>query len=80
MTYFIADAIKGLEELLVSRDSEMVLPYDPQIAECEKIMQQAIPEGWIMVLEEPTKEMIDARRLYFMGGKLFRPFNACVNY
>ncbi|EOX7250261.1 hypothetical protein ACPVCS_003222 [Escherichia coli] len=123
MAYVIADAIKGLEELLVSRDAVPVawwtgpeptltgeiesihdhetgshyiplypsraamlqsfgnpeqldtengrdeLPYDPQIAEYEKIMQQAIPDGWALVPVEPTKEMIDAGWLHFMGAK-----------
>lgn len=34
------------------------LPYDPQIAEYEKIMQQAIPDGYALVPVEPTKEMM----------------------
>lgn len=45
------------------------LPYDQQIAEYERIMQQATPDGWILVPEEPTKEMIDAGWLHFMGSK-----------
>ncbi|MBM6605587.1 hypothetical protein JTF19_05330 [Enterobacteriaceae bacterium RIT814] len=45
------------------------LPYDPQIAEYEKIMQQAIPDGYVLVPVEPTKEMIDAGWLHFMDDK-----------
>lgn len=33
------------------------LPYDPQIAEYEKIMQQAIPDGYVLVPVEPTPKM-----------------------
>lgn len=36
------------------------LPYDPQIAEYEKIMQQAIPDGYVLVPVEPTENMLDA--------------------
>lgn len=32
-------------------------PVDPQIAEYEKIMQQAIPDGWVLVPIELTREM-----------------------
>lgn len=45
------------------------LPYDPQISEYEKIMQQAIPDGYALVPVEPTKEMIDAGWSYYMTTK-----------
>lgn len=32
------------------------LPYDPQIAAYEKIMEQAIPDGWVMVPMKLTAE------------------------
>ena len=36
------------------------LPYDPQIAAYEKIMEQAIPDGWKLVPVDPTAEMISS--------------------
>ncbi|WP_244996237.1 DUF3850 domain-containing protein [Enterobacter kobei] len=35
------------------------LPYDQQIAAYEKIMEQAIPDGWKLVPVEPTMAMLD---------------------
>ncbi|HFV0559256.1 TPA: hypothetical protein ACH7TX_000880 [Escherichia coli] len=35
------------------------LPYDPQIAAYEKIMAQAIPDGYALVPVEPTMAMLD---------------------
>ncbi|HHA2085861.1 TPA: hypothetical protein ACOEEB_004666 [Enterobacter asburiae] len=36
------------------------LPYDPQIATYEKIMEQAIPDGWVMVPISMTPEQMRA--------------------
>lgn len=36
------------------------LPYDPQIAAYEKIMEQAIPDGYALVPIDATRAMIDA--------------------
>lgn len=35
-------------------------PVDPQVAEYEKIMQQAVPDGWVAVPIEPTEGMVIA--------------------
>ncbi|QIK11845.1 hypothetical protein G7090_16445 [Leclercia sp. 29361] len=34
-------------------------PVDPQVAEYEKIMHQAMPDGWVAVPVDPTEEMLD---------------------
>lgn len=47
-----------LQQEPVSQRDE--LPYDPQIATYEKIMEQAIPDGYVMVPVEPTEKMIAA--------------------
>jgi len=51
-----AAMLQGAE--LVSQGEE--LPYDPQISAYEKIMEQAIPDGWALVPVEPTEGMIAA--------------------
>lgn len=52
-----ADAHSGYAEPVSQRDE---LPYDPQIAAYEKIMEQAIPDGYALVPVEPTEDMIVA--------------------
>ncbi|WP_336997867.1 hypothetical protein [Leclercia sp. M50] len=39
---------------------DLSYPVDPQVAEYEKIMQQAVPDGWVAVPVEPTEDMIIA--------------------
>jgi len=39
---------------------DLSYPVDPQVAAYQKIMQQAIPDGWIAVPVEPTESMIIA--------------------
>lgn len=48
---------------------DLSTPVDPQVAEYEEIIEQAIPDGYVLVPIEPTKEMIDAGWLHFMGTK-----------
>lgn len=35
-------------------------PVDPQVAAYEKIMEQAMPDGWVAVPVEPTEDMVIA--------------------
>ncbi|MDH6161544.1 hypothetical protein M2354_001199 [Leclercia adecarboxylata] len=39
---------------------DLTHPVDPQIAAYEKIMEQAVPDGWVAVLVEPTEDMVIA--------------------
>lgn len=53
---------------------DLSTPVDLQVAEYEQNVMQAgnspvIPDGYVMVPKEPTKEMIDAGWLHYMGTK-----------
>lgn len=39
---------------------DLTHPVDPQIAAYEKIMEQAVPDGWVAVPVEPTEDMVIA--------------------
>lgn len=46
--------------MLQGNHRDLSYPVDPQVAEYEKIMQQAVPDGWVAVPVEPTQEMLNA--------------------
>lgn len=46
--------------MLQGNHRDLSYPVDPQVAEYEKIMQQAVPDGWVAVPAEPTAEMQSA--------------------
>lgn len=56
----IARELKQYRAAVGPTEQRDELPYDPQIAEYEKIMQQAIPDGYALVPAEPTAEMQSA--------------------
>lgn len=39
---------------------DLSYPVDPQVAEYERIMEQAVPDGWVAVPVEPTEDMVIA--------------------
>lgn len=39
---------------------DLTHPVDPQVAAYEKIMEQAVPDGWVTVPVEPTEDMVIA--------------------
>ncbi|WP_333849773.1 hypothetical protein [Leclercia sp.] len=43
--------------MLKGNHRDLSYPVDPQVDEYEKIMQQAVPDGWAAVPAEPTVEM-----------------------
>lgn len=45
--------------MLQGNHRDLSYPVDPQVAEYEKIMQQAVPDGWVAVPVEPTEEILD---------------------
>ena len=94
MAYVIADAVKGLEELLVSREAagKAVAYADPRALsnfEARSATRewmwarsdsgliplytaQAIPDGWKLVPEEPTREMLEAGDAQFGTYDVYR--------
>lgn len=64
--------LSGNSEQLEPVSNRDGLPYDPQIAEYEKIMQQATPNGWRLVPEEPTHEMLEAGDAQFGTYEVYR--------
>jgi len=46
--------------MLQGNHRDLSYPVDPQVAEYEKIMQQALPDGWVAVPVEPTEDMVIA--------------------
>lgn len=45
--------------MLQGNHRDLSHPVDPQVAAYEKIMQQAVHDGWVAVPVEPTEEMLD---------------------
>ncbi|WP_285110948.1 hypothetical protein [Leclercia adecarboxylata] len=46
--------------MLQGNHRDLSHPVDPQVAAYEKIMEQAVPDGWVAVPVEPTEEMVIA--------------------
>lgn len=46
--------------MLQGNHRDLSYPVDPQVAEYEKIMQLALPDGWVAVPVEPTEDMVIA--------------------
>lgn len=56
-------------QLRCSTKAASALDSSPKTAEARSGNSPVIPEGYVMVPKEPTKEMIDAGWLHFMGTK-----------
>lgn len=52
--------MKGFAAMLHGDRRDLTHPVDPQIAAYEKIMEQAVPDGWVTVPVEPTEGMVIA--------------------
>ncbi|HBR2088246.1 TPA: DUF551 domain-containing protein [Klebsiella quasipneumoniae subsp. quasipneumoniae] len=58
------------DESLITIKAAPALGSLPKTGEVQNTNDPAIPDGYVMVPKEPTKEMIDAGWLYYMATKL----------
>ncbi|MDI3166361.1 hypothetical protein QK313_00195 [Klebsiella michiganensis] len=62
----IADAVELLQKASPAMLADNGGPDGPLVG---RLKSPVIPDGYVMVPKEPTKEMIDAGWLYYMGTK-----------